>query len=206
MKVDFYCLHHLPAVERAGYMEAFFSRDGITSDWIELFLPESEEVKNFTKTFCDHSANNFYLNDAEISLYLKHQEALRRIAVKGNVGVVLEDDIEEPNFNLKEFCEKVSPQFLECGGDLLFIGSYPEVDIQGGELIRSQAGMESRYAHCYMVNPKSAQMILDYTNSPKAPFDWQLNYAIRDLNLKVYWSIPAVYQRTAQHKIPSLLR
>ena len=141
-----------------------------------------------------------------MSLYLKHQEALKRIISSNSAGVILEDDIEEPNFNLKEFCEKVAPQFLEGGGDLLFIGSYPEVDIQGGELIRSQAGMESRYAHCYMVNPKSAQSILSYTNFPEAPFDWQLNFAIRDLNLKVYWSIPAVYQRTAQHKIPSLLR
>lgn len=206
MNVDFYCLHHSPAVERAEYMAAFFRRDGIIADWIESFLPESEEVENFPKTFCPHSANGSYMNEAEISLYLKQQDAIKRIRDRKNIGVILEDDVEEPFFNLKEFCHLAAEDFLNGDGDLLFIGSYPELDIKGSTLIKTAPWMTSRYAHCYMVNPKSAQRIFDYTSIPSAPFDWQLNYAIRDLALKVYWSIPAVYQRTAQHKIPSLLR
>lgn len=206
MDIDFYCLHHLPATGRAKDMQNIFWKFSMNVEWVESFLPESEEVNLFPKTFCEHSANNIYLNTAEVSLYLKHQESLKKIIQKDNIGVILEDDIEEPNFNLKNFCSKVAHQFIEEEGDLLFIGSYPEKDIYGKDLIRSESGMLSRYAHCYMVNPKSAQKIFNYTNSPKAPFDWQLNYAILDLNLKVYWSIPAVYQRTAQHKIPSLLR
>lgn len=205
MSIDFYCLHHSPAVERAEYMHSFFWREDILPEWITSFPPESEEVKDFPITFCDHSANGAFLNSAEISLYLKHQEAFKRIIEKDNLGVILEDDIEEPDFCLKEFCDKISEQFLEEGGDLLFIGSYPEVDIKGG-LIKTASWMQSRYAHCYMVNPKSAPKILEYTKKPLAPFDWQLNYAILKFGLKVYWSVPAVYQRTAQNKIPSLLR
>jgi len=206
MDIDFYCLHHLPAVERAEYMEAFFSRERIKADWIESFLPESPEVKNFQRTFCPHSANGSYLNEAEISLYLKQQEAIKRICARKNIGVILEDDIKEPFFNFKEFCNLAAEDFLDGDGDLLFIGSYPEADIQGSTIIQTAPWMTSRYAHCYMVNPKSAQKIFDHTLTPVAPFDWQLNYAIQDLDLKVYWSILAVYQRTAQNEISSLLR
>jgi hypothetical protein len=204
--MDFYCLHHSPAKERKSYMNSFFTSNFIKPIWIESFLPEDPLVENFPKVISEHSANKHFLNKSEISLYLKHQEAFKLIGLKNEIGIILEDDVKIPNFNLYEFCKLVAPEFL-IDGDLLFIGSIEGMNIHHEtKKIISEPWMKSRCAHCYMVNPSSCDKIIDFISKPLAPFDWQLNYAIESLKLKVYWSVDSVLQMTQINEIKSLLR
>jgi GR25 family glycosyltransferase involved in LPS biosynthesis len=204
--MDFYCLHHTPALERKEYMNLFFHKFDINPIWIESFLPNEDQVKNFKKVFNENSANSSFLNDAEISLYLKHKKCFESIKENNRVGVILEDDVEIPDFNFKELCDSIAQEFLN-DGDLLFIGSIEGMNINDpNHKIVSQPWMRSRCAHCYMVNPKRSEEIYDFICNIKAPFDWQLNYAIENLKLKVYWSVNSVSQRTQLKKINSLLR
>lgn len=206
--MDFYCLHHTPSEDRKKYMDNLFFINDISPIWITSFLPDSKEVINHEKIYCEHSANNKYLNNAEISLYLKHQQAIELIEYKNQVGIIIEDDIKIPDFNLNNFCKDAYKDLIIKNGDILFIGSttYDEITSNTNELIVHEPWMKSRCAHCYMINPKSASKILKFIKNKVAPFDWQLNYAIDNLNLKVFWSIKSVKQRSETKETQSLLR
>lgn len=209
MNIDFYCIHHAPSIDRKLYMDELFYENSINPIWITEFLPNCDEVVNHSKIYSEHAANKKYLNNAEISLYLKQKLALELIKRSNRIGVICEDDLEKPNFLLKNFCMEILPNFIKEDGDILFIGDtrhdcisdqYKDVDIV------SEPWMKSRCAHCYMITPKSANKILNYIETPEAPFDWQLNYAIDKFNLKIYWSTKGIKQRTSENIIKSLLR
>lgn len=209
MEIDFYCIHHAPSTDRKLYMEELFYENHIEPIWITDFLPGCDSVMNHETVYSSHSANQKYLNSAEISLYLKQKQALELIKKTNRIGVICEDDLEKPNFSLRNFCIDVAPNFTREGGDILFIGdtdnqsiSHKYKDIP----IVSESWMKSRCAHCYMITPEAVNKIFDYVEKPEAPFDWQINYAIDQFNLKIYWAVKGVKQRTSQNAIKSLLR
>lgn len=207
--IDFYCIHHSPSLDRKLYMEKLFSDNDINPIWITEFLPNCELVTNHEKIYSEHSANKEYLNNAEISLYLKQKFAIESIKASNRIGVICEDDLENPTFHLKQFCLNILNDFIDGNGDILFIGDtrYDSISHKYKNMsIVSEPWMKSRCAHCYMVTPHAANKIISYLESPEAPFDWQLNYAIDKFNLKVYWSTHGVKQRTSEESIKSLLR
>ena len=122
MDIDFYCIHHSPSIDRKLYMDELFFENSIHPIWITEFLPNCNEVINHKTIYSEHAANKQYLNDAEISLYLKQKLALELIKSSNRVGVICEDDLEKPNFLLKKFCIEILDNFLEEDGDILFIG------------------------------------------------------------------------------------
>lgn len=206
--INFFCIHHSPAEERKKYLLPFFEKEKININWIEDFLPSSQEVISKTKIFSEHSANKSYLNNAEISCYLKHLKAIETIANSEFSGVIIEDDIEIPNFSLSEYSTKVEKDLFNNNGDILFIGSFTNYDIPSNfpHEIAHEKWMKSRCAHCYLITNKTANKIYNYMSNIIAPLDWQLNYAIENFNLKCFWSKNHINQRTEKGIIPSLLR
>ncbi len=205
---NFFCTHHSPAVERKKYLIPFFEQDELNVNWIEDFLPNSEEVLNKNKIFSNHSANGIYLNNAEISCYLKHLKALKLTSESNNNSLIIEDDIEIPSFSLKKYCEEIENDFVNQNGDILFIGSFTNYDLPydfPNEIVHEK-WMRSRCAHCYLLTNKAALKIYDFMSTIIAPLDWQINYAIEKFNLKCFWSKKHVNQRTEKGLIPSLLR
>ena len=77
--MKYYCLHHSPAKERKEYLNIFFYKQKLDVEWIENFLPTSDDVLKYPKINCVHAAHDGVLNNAEISLCLKHNLALEKI-------------------------------------------------------------------------------------------------------------------------------
>lgn len=206
--INFFCIHHSPAIERKKYLIPFFEQDKLEVNWIQDFLPTSQEVLNKNKILSNHSANGVYLNNAEISCYLKHLKALKLASESKNNSLIIEDDIEIPNFSLKEYCEGIENDFIKQHGNILFIGSFTNHDIPvdfPNEILHEK-WMKSRCAHCYFITKETALKIYNFMSTIIAPLDWQINYAIEKFELKCFWSKNHVNQRTEKGKIPSLLR
>jgi GR25 family glycosyltransferase involved in LPS biosynthesis len=206
--MNFYCLHHSPAVDRKTYLLKIFDKKAIAINWVEDFLPNCNEVINQEKVFSEHAANGSYLNSAEISCFLKHLSTIKKIANSNEVGVIFEDDIEEPDFDLKSFCEYIGKYCND--NSIIFIGSYSGADLtpqnKNNYEIYFSKSFKSRCAHAYMLNSNTAKNILTELNKIILPFDWQLNHIIDKLNLKVGWTTPHINQRTEKGKLNSLLR
>jgi len=207
--MKFYCLHHTPAIERKEYLLKAFEAQEISPEWIESYSPDSPEVNNKGIIFTRHAANGNFLNKAEISCFLKHKEAISRIASSGEHGIIFEDDIENPDFSIKEVCYGLKEY---CTDDvLIFIGSFTGADLPSvkGKLkfqIIMSKSFQSRCAHAYMLNSNTAKKILSELESIILPLDWQLNNIINKLGLNVGWTTPHINQRTEKGQIESLLR
>lgn len=205
--MNFFCLHHSPALDRKEYLLETFNQQKITVDWIEDFLPDCKEVLEHEKVYSMHAANGEFLNNAEISCFKKHVKAIEMVAQSNQVGVIFEDDIENPNFDLRAFCESAAKVCRE--NTMIFIGSYSGADLihYGNDCrVFFSPNFKSRCAHAYMLDSKTAKNILPELNKIVLPFDWQLNHIIEKLNLIVGWTTPHINQRTEKGKIKSLLR
>jgi GR25 family glycosyltransferase involved in LPS biosynthesis len=175
--------------------------------WIESFPPEEEFVKKYQKVYSEHSANSEFLSAAEISCFLKHRDALKKIASSEEDGLIIEDDVEIPNFPFVETINYFFSEFNKYQVDIAFIGSFTGSDICFDKpVVIIDKSFKSRCAHCYFVSNNCAKKLAAYCEKIIAPFDWQLNYAIEDLNLVTAWTFPHINQRTEKGEIKSLLR
>jgi|688.fasta_scaffold30177_9 hypothetical protein len=204
--IQTYCLHHIPATDRKEYLLKNF--DTNNWHWITDYLPTDEQIVNHRRVSCEHSANKQnFLNAAELSLFYKHKLAIEIINQKQEFSLIVEDDIERPNFDLQDTINIFLRMMLEHSTDILFVGSYGNCDLnlQSPNILCNNYTL-SRCTHAYILNPKCSKMLSKYLADVKAPIDWQLNYAINDLNLKSCWSSPHLYQRTEKMHIASLIR
>jgi GR25 family glycosyltransferase involved in LPS biosynthesis len=207
--IQYYCLHHSPAPERKEYLIDFFYNQQVVVEWIEDFLPDSNEVINHPQIKCEHAADGSnILNNQEISLILKHILALKKICSIDGYGIIFEDDIKKSHWSFNEYMPLLIEEFEKMNGDILWIGSSPELDVVTTDKIKivSDHNTLSRLAHCYMVHSKIANQVIDFYKSIIAPADWQWNITISHFNLKSCWSYPCIYQRTSLKEIHSLLR
>jgi GR25 family glycosyltransferase involved in LPS biosynthesis len=205
--ISYYCIHHILAKDRKQYIIDNIVHDKLILEWIENYLPDCDFINNHQRIYSEHSANKQYLNNQELSCYYKHLYAIENL--NNDYGLILEDDIEKPNFNLYDMSLLFADLMIKHNTDILFIGSFSIYDLSNIKIptiICNQYTNQSRCAHAYMITKKTAQKLYPYLRNIKAPFDWQLNYAINDLRLNSCWSYPHIYQRTEKNKIKSLLR
>jgi GR25 family glycosyltransferase involved in LPS biosynthesis len=205
-KMKFYCIHHEDAVDRKQYITHHFGYLNIT--WITSYHPNSIFIQQHNKVYCEHAANRSYLNNNELSCYYKHFDAIKTIRDSQEDGFVFEDDILAIDYDLLDITNHFRNliNLNEC--EILFVGSYSGYDMEyrSEPYICCNSSTLSRCAHAYIITNKCANKTINYLNNIVAPFDWQLNYAIQDLQLKSCWSYPHIYQRTEQNKLKSLLR
>lgn len=209
MNIKYFCIHHSPASERKQYLAPFIESNNLNINWIEDFLPTDECVLKHQRIFCNHSANGNYLNKSEISCFMKHRLAINNFLKSGeDHALIFEDDIEIPNFDFLNLISKTCDHFKKNKGDILFIGSMTGMDIRLSEFgsIFCSKDLTSRCAHCYLLSRDSAQKIYPLLEKIIAPFDWQLNFIIKQNNLLSCWSSPHINQRTEKGLIKSLLR
>jgi hypothetical protein len=204
----YYCIHHIPKIDRKKYMEDIFLSNDICAEWITDFLPDSLFIKDHPKVYSEHASNKNFLNSNELSLYYKQLDVFRKTIETNENSIILEDDLKKTGFNFRFFCETVEKEFEETDGDFVFLGGSPHNQKTNfsNSLIYTEAGLMSRCAHCYMFKPKTAKKIFDFLSRPIAPFDWQLNYAIQNFDLQVYWTYNVILQRTEIGEEDSLLR
>lgn len=207
--MKFFCIHHKDAEERKKYIKKNIEeRYSIDLNWITSFHPTEIANDYRDKIYCEHAANQKNLNIAEISCFLKHREAIKQISRSNEFGFILEDDIKTPDFDLIKISKFIYQKMLENDCDIVFVGSFSIYDLQKKEkpyIICNQNTL-SRCCHAYIVNNRSAIKICDHLKNIVAPVDWQINYAIKDLELFSCWSYPHIYQRTEKKEMSSLLR
>lgn len=200
-----YCLHHTPATERKEYLLNNFDTKGWL--WIEDFLPTDDNIRNHPTIYSEHSSNKIFLSLSELSLFYKHKLAIELICGHKEFALIIEDDIALPNFEFYSTLSILLNLMKKEGTDLLFVGSYGSCDLKcEAPTIVCSKNTLTRCAHAYIVNPSCSKLLLNYLNDINSPLDWQLNYAIQDLNLKSCWSYPHIYQRSEKKQIRSLLR
>lgn len=207
--INYYCLHHSPATERKHYLTDLFNRQNLQIQWIEDFLPDCDDIINYPKVYCVHAAKNGILNNAEISLCLKHNLVLKKIGELNNeYGMIFEDDIKEPSWSINEYIPEIIKQFEEINGEILWIGSDPSMEIHTKDKIKilSNSQTKSRFSHCYLIHSSIAKKVLNFYCNIMAPPDWQWNFTIDYFKLKSCWCYPSIFQRTSIKEIPSLLR
>jgi hypothetical protein len=211
--MKYYCLHHSPATERKQYALNFFHKHNIDAEWIEDFLPDSETVINYPKVYSVHAANrssSLLLNNAELSLTLKHVLAIDRIRTINDYAIIFEDDIKDVNFNFEKVVSKFVDLVEKQNVDILWIGSSDNhmcnLSPSTEPKIVIHKNAKARLTHCYMINSNTANKVYNEFSNIKHPPDWQWNYVIDKLNLTSAWSYPHIYQRTDTNETPSLLR
>lgn len=206
--IQHYCTHHYLATDRKEYINANIVKPyNIDICWIEKYKPESTFIKNHPIVHNIHAANKQHLNAAELSCYYKHYLAIRNIAESKTDGIILEDDVEAPQFDFNSAITYLHELMIIKGCDILFVGSFDKYDLNYTEpTIVINEHTKSRCAHCYIVRSNIANELQQYLFEPKMPLDWQLSYAIKDLGLRSGWSWPHIYQRTEKNTLPSLLR
>lgn len=208
--MKYYCIHHLDAIDRKIFIEKhYINKFNIDMVWIEDFHPSLEVIQDHKRIHTPHAANNKYLNTGELSCYLKHKKAISMISDSNDYGFILEDDVEPPSFNFIEVVKDFYYQMEYNACDILFVGSFSIYDlknINNKAYIYCNNNTLSRCAHAYIISNNCATKLINYLEEIKAPFDWQLNFAIEDLGLKSCWSYPHIYQRTEKKQIESLLR
>lgn len=209
--MKYYCLHHSPCVERKKYLLNLFIKHKIEVEWIEDFLPDSKEVLSTKKVYSEHAANRIgVLNNAEISLLLKHGLAIKKTQDIEDYAIIFEDDIQDFDFNFHQTIAKFIELMEKYNVDVLWVGSSinHNMDLPSNHepTILSDSSTKSRLTHCYIIHSKLAKKIYSEYIDFKHPSDWQWNYIIDKLNLKSAWSYPHIYQRTDTKQIASLLR
>lgn len=205
-----YCVHHSDALDRKIYISNIFKKYNIEINWIVNDHPNDIKEKYSDKIiYSEHAANNINLNIFEISCFLKHKNAIEQISKTDEFGIIIEDDIKEPSFDFISIVEDLCCSMKNNNCDILFIGSFANYDlpnINDNPYIVCNNNTMSRCCHAYIVNNNIAEVLSNYLDTIKAPLDWQINYAIQDLNLKSCWSYPQIYQRTEKKELNSLLR
>ena len=203
--MKYYCLHHTPANERKEKIKQIIEQQNLQDvEWIEDFLPDSDDVLQIPKTYSEYAANGDYLSTGEISLFLKHRLAFSKILNSQDYGLVIEDDIENPPFSFNELfplfidiMENNEIEFLSIGSCCGLNYNLPQPGII------SNSHTKARCTHCYLIKHKAVEQIIDFFEDIICPIDWQISLAIDKFNIISGWSFPYILQNQTEK---SLLR
>ena len=152
------------------------------------------------------------LSNSEKSLILKHIEALKKILISGQPGVVCEDDIRFENFSKEilneafELCKKEF-DFISLGHgskELPFFSN--DIPLKSNYRFIKLSTPRNCTALAYMVSPKTAKILLDGLSSFVMPADWQIQYLLLKNNLRSAWVIPPLFLHGSLNEYDSSLR
>lgn len=198
-----FCLHHIPAIHRKKKLLEDFNHHNLQIEWVESFIPESidKHVLNIRHP----------LNDAALSLYLKHRWCIQQQKIhKWDNMVIFEDDTILPyNMNIELYLSEVEEQFNQLNGDICFIGGafgiVPSV-IDDTRLVYCEPGFRSRCTHCYIINIQAIDKIINHIDIIDDAIDWKFNQIIKNENLRCCYVEPALYQSSVEGIESSLIQ
>jgi GR25 family glycosyltransferase involved in LPS biosynthesis len=219
MNIKTYVVHCKSLVERRSYMETALKTNNISAEWI-IDFDGNELTEEIIKSYYVHDNNlalqkvmglwpvdqhsSRYLKDAEISLTIKHVEAIKKISnLSEEFALVLEDDCL--------FCENFVEVFDNLlantpnDWDIIHVGDgfgmkpekFENADLKNG--IFKMKHPASRCSEAILIKREAAKKI----QSSMCPFnlivDWELAYQYYKHDLNVYWWNPAPITQ-ASHK------
>lgn len=166
-----------------------FDRDDIQKEDLDSLLPL------FDSEF-DFMGNRRKLRIPEISIMLKHLVVWSDMIDRDiKTALILEDDVILCDNFVDKFNEQIkelSPTF-----DFVWVGSCCDMNIpfNGEHLIRNN---QSRCAHGYLLNHKTAKILIQNLRYNNFPVDIFFNLVINKFNLESYWMEPDLIRQSKQ--------
>lgn len=210
MKV--FIIHYKKLTERKEYLTKVLNDLNLDFQFIEEFDRDDYNMGNISydenlwkdrihEFKLEHYPTFDRLRDSEICNSLSHIKACEEIVKQGlDYGIVLEDDIIlEWDFveQVKIILESVPKDY-----DYIFLGnSYSMLSLDkihncksinvSGRLYKKEPGT-TRTVDSYIVSNKASKEIIKELSTIALPFDHEMNYFFKKLNMNVYWYEPGI--------------
>lgn len=231
MNVDkVFIIHYKKLIERREYIETVlnwnnvffiddYDRDTVSNELINKFYDFDNE-KLWTDRVINLYKDNIpfrNLKMSEICNSLSHIKVLDLI-IESKVGLslILEDDVLFKNEFFRDF--DINLENTPKDFDLVFMGSSftkeildnvgcesnrPPISLIKENVYEKNRNPKTRTVDAYLITYESALKIRSIIDKISLPYDFDLAYFIKELDLKVYWWEPGlVYQgsMTGQYK------
>jgi len=207
-EMKIFIVHYKKLTDRKKYLE--LALDEYNYEFVENFDRESIDEfdtmynKN-SKLWNDRVYGNYEncnyrdLRDSEVCNSLSHIEAMRKIVNdKLDYGIILEDDViigDDFKTKIDYIISNVPDDF-----DFVFFGnSYSMEALDNatsdksinviGNIWKKKYGI-TRTVDAYIVSNKAATLLVDNIKEIVLPFDFELTYFFRDLEMDIYWYDP----------------
>lgn len=211
-----FVVHYKKLTERKKYLadalQYFAERNKLEfiEDYDRDFISEYDTMYHKNKDLWIKRVNGLYrdepgyrdLKNSEICNSLSHLDAMKRIVdQKLNRAIIIEDDvIINNNFihNIDKFERELENQSEKF--DFAFFGSSFSINILDNANLSESVKVDintykkipgkTRTVDAYIVTYDAAKKILDNIKEIVLPFDFELNYFFKELNMNVYWYDP----------------
>lgn len=207
-----YIMHYSKLIERKKHLDECLKdiprKPVIVTEFDQEDLTEEIIRKNYIVDIRKYKevvsygyGGNKGLRLCDISLNLKHFESMKNfIKTNEKMALFLEDDIiPNPNY-IEEI--KFALSNTPSDYDMIFIGA------GGGEKLRREKiknckkindnCYEMPSTNCtesYIISRNAAIKIIENFSPFSLAIDWELGYRIMQLNLKIYWWFPCIFQQ-----------
>ncbi len=202
-----FVIHYKKLQERKIHILEQFSKHNLKSyKFVENFDRDNVDIANI-----DMFHDNY--DKTQIAIALSHFTVYKNVMEKYNYAVIFEDDVilcDKFSALLNEYLSQLSEDY-----DILFIGDCCNLHIPQEMLVPNTNIYEkshektdwggdgaSRCTDSYIISNKGATLLYTYLRKLKhkinVPFDWFLNVAIRELDLRVYWAEPTIVTQGSQ--------
>tara|TARA_B100001996_G_scaffold373288_1_gene350619 strand:- start:770 stop:1468 length:699 start_codon:yes stop_codon:yes gene_type:complete len=219
-----YVIHYSKLIERKKYIESIFENLDFDYEFVESFDKEDLNEKNISYFYNDNkeiydekvklwdkrSKSYYKLTDPEISVSIKHLEALKKIEKnKYEFGIILEDDVIPKYVDFILEVENLIKSYKKW--DVLFIGegmgeSYRDSKIGIRRFIPFKQIFKIKHpaTNCleaYIVKKSSINKILEDLIPINLVIDWELAYQFFLKNLNIYWSKKIIFNQGSKNNI-----
>ena len=216
--------HYTKLVERRRSLESELRRMGLSATWITEF--DQEDITDeMTERFVDQSTLRERaavtekasggkpfpqkpLKLSEVSIALKHMEIFRKHSeTPDGFIVVIEDDVQ---FQAKNFPRAFERDLANTPSDwdMIFFGdsgiffekrlAHRLLNRLLGKTVFRKLHPATRCLDSYAIKSEAASRLVQAIDKVALPFDWELNYWIAKLDLKVFWWEPGLTVQGSQ--------
>ena len=192
-EIKAFCLHHTGVPQRKERLLGVFDHQSIDVEWVESYHPSEIDMSALD---IRHD-----LNVNEVSLYLKHKYCFEQQKEKGYENILIfEDDIIIPEqLDFHRYLSIIEEQFSAIDGDIIFIGECCNIRppaTSPEQLVYYHPSYRARCTHCFLVNIKCVDKILEKINILDDAIDWKLNHTIEQQSLRCCYAHPGLLQTT----------
>jgi len=211
MKIDkIYIIHYKKLTDRKEYLDSILKTFNIDYEYIDCFDREiisKEDVLlyyNPTLELWNKRTSNLYrynfeyrsLTLPEVCNSLSHLKALEHVINEDVENVLV---IEDDAVFCDNFIEKLNNilNLLPQDYNMLFLSTYKSVEeLEIGHLCPKSIKTDTifiknhpstRTVDSYVINKTSAKILYDNIKSIILPFDFELNFFLKELNFNVWW-------------------
>ena len=200
--------HFKDHVENINFIEDFDQENINLESKSNQYNADKEKYYEKVKLWGENAVDFYELSKGEISCAYKHIEALKKLSTSNEeLGLILEDDVIPLS---KDFMKNIQ-EILNANSnwDIVFIGSGIGKEFINSKLtfldklfrrkLISISHPATNCAESYIVKKSTAKAIFQYIEEFNMAWDWELAYILKELNLKVMWCWPPIFEQGSKN-------